>query len=305
VISLRYHVITIVSVFLALAVGTLVGGAFVQPVLQQQLEDRTDELQTLNGQLREQIDEVQAQVQAANTFVDATLPYLVENRLLGTQVVLVALDGVEDGVLGQTQRSLVDAGARVVAAVLARDQIASQDADTQARLADLLAIPATSPEELPSQVASALADRLANGAQGATPEDDPLARLLSEGFLAPIGSGLSEATLAEIGTDGQVVIVLGGSPDPEPTVGPDVFGVPLVRDLAALGVHVAVGESSTTQSPFVGLVRDGGTDGLVTVDDLDLGMGAAALVLGLDRLLTTGQGGAYGIKDGAEALPAP
>jgi hypothetical protein len=50
-------------------------------------------------------------------------------------------------------------------------------------------------------------------------------------------------------------------------------------------------------------VRGGGQDGLVTVDDLDLAAGGAALVLGLDRLLLSGDGGAYGTKDGAEPLP--
>jgi hypothetical protein len=68
---------------------------------------------------------------------------------------------------------------------------------------------------------------------------------------------------------------------------------------------VAAGESTTTAIPFVELVRDAGADGLVTVDDLDLNMGGAALVLGLDELLTTGRGGAYGVKDGAEPLPPP
>jgi hypothetical protein len=44
---------------------------------------------------------------------------------------------------------------------------------------------------------------------------------------------------------------------------------------------------------------------VVTVDDLDGSMGGAALVLGLDELLATGEGGAYGIKDGARLLPPP
>jgi len=34
-------------------------------------------------------------------------------------------------------------------------------------------------------------------------------------------------------------------------------------------------------------------------------MGGAALVLGLEELLATGTGGAYGVKDGAEPLPPP
>jgi hypothetical protein len=53
------------------------------------------------------------------------------------------------------------------------------------------------------------------------------------------------------------------------------------------------------------MLRDGGVDGLVTVDDLDESRGGAALVLGLERRLLTGQGGDYGVKGGAAPLPPP
>jgi hypothetical protein len=301
VISLRYHIVAIVAVFLALAVGVLVGGAFVQPALEERLRAQTDDLNTRNDDLRQQIDDVRAQVAATDAFVDAALPYLTKDRLLGRGVVVVAQEGVEDAVLGEAQRSLLEAGADVIAVVSARDAIASEDPETQAKLAELLGVPATPPDELPALAASALAERLANGAEGAQPEDDLLAQLLSAGFLAPVGSGLSESTLGRVGADGQVVVVLGGGQDEEPTVPPEAFLAPLVQELAAFDLPVAAGESATSAVRFVDSVR--GADGLVTVDDLDLSMGGAALVLGLDELLTTGQGGSYGIKDGAEPLP--
>lgn len=300
-ISLRYHIVAIVAVFLALAVGVLVGGAFVQPALEEHLRSQTDELSQLNDDLRRQKDEVRAQLAATDAFVQAALPYLTEDRLLGRSVVVVTQEGVEDAVLGQAQRSLQEAGATVVAVISAREEIASEDPETQARLAELLGIVGSPSDPLPALTASALATRLANGGDGAQPQDDLLAQLLSAGFLAPVGSGLSESTLAEIGSVGQVVVVLGGGPDEAPVLPPEAFAVPLVDELAALDTMVAAGESATTVLGFVEDVR--GTDGIVTVDDLDLSMGGAALVLGLDELLSTGQGGAYGIKDGAEPLP--
>jgi hypothetical protein len=311
VISLRYHMIAIVSVFLALAVGLLVGGAFVQPVLQRELESRTAQLQESNAQYREQVDEVRAQLEdvrvqmaAVDAFAEVALPYLAVDRLAGTSVIVVTQEGVEDTVLGETQRSLAEAGADVMAVVSARDELASEDPETRARLAELIGRPDALPEELPAIAAEALAGRIANGDGGAAPEDDLLARLLSAGFLAPVGAGLSEEVLDEIGLLGQIVVVLAGGEDVDPALAPDAFAVPLVRELTALDVPVAAGESTTTAVPFVQLVRDGGVDEMVTVDDLDLSMGGAALVLGLDRLLTSGQGGSYGVKDGAEPLPS-
>jgi hypothetical protein len=100
------------------------------------------------------------------------------------------------------------------------------------------------------------------------------------------------------------VVVSGGQAE-EPAMGPSMFSVPLVERLTELGLAVGAGESVGTIQPFVEAVRAAGTDGTVTVDDLDLSMGGAALVLGLDRLLVTGDGGDYGVKDGATPLPPP
>jgi hypothetical protein len=97
--------------------------------------------------------------------------------------------------------------------------------------------------------------------------------------------------------------VLSGGQSEEPALPPEAFAVPLVEALAELGNPVAAGESLFATVPFVPLVRSAELDGVVTVDDLDQAMGGSALVLGLDRLLATGEGGDFGAKDGAEPLP--
>ena len=301
-ISFRYHIVTIVAVFLALAIGLLAGSAFVQPELVDQLQRQTDQLREDLRARDEALTEVRAEVGALAGFADATLPYLTSDRLVGTQVVVVSQEGVEDAVLGQTQWSLVESGAEVLAVLSARNELASQDPETQAGLAEILQRPDAVPEDLPSLAAAAIAERLALG-NGIGSSEDLLNQLLSAGFLAPVGTGVSEAALQEIGAPGQVVVVLGGGSVEEPVLPLEEFGVPLVRSLVSLEVPVSAGESSTTLVPFVGLILEDGTDGVVTVDDLDLSMGGAALVLGLEALLERGEGGAYGFKDGAEPLP--
>jgi len=298
VISFRYHVVTVVAVFLALAIGLLGGGAFVQPVLQQQLERQTQDLQRANDDLREQLDDVRAELNALDGFTFSALQYLAENRLFGTTAVIVAHEDVEDAVLGQTQQALSMGGTEVVAQLSALPSLVSDDLETQTLLAEIVGAPAAPSEELPSATAAALAERLAaTPDDGALPEDDVLNRLLSAGFL---DTSASEGTLEQIGQPGQIVVVLAGGQVETPALAPEAFAIPLVQALAELDVPVAAGESATTAVPFVQTVSG---DGVVTVDDLDLSIGAAALVLGLDRLLETGQGGAYGLKDGAEPLP--
>ena len=162
-ISFRYHIVTIVAVFLALAIGLLAGSAFVQPELVDQLRIQTDRLRDDLSERDQALTETRAEVAALAAFADATLPYLTSDRLVGAKVVVVSQEGVEDAVLGQTQRSLVDSGAEVLAVLSARNELASQDPETQAGLAEILRQPAAVPEDLPSLAAAAIAERLALG----------------------------------------------------------------------------------------------------------------------------------------------
>ncbi len=300
-ISLRYHVVTIVAIFLALAIGTLAGAAFVQPALQDELQNQTDRLQRNNDGLRAEVDDLRTQLASLGDFADAVAPSLTRDKLSGTPVVLVTQTGVEEGVLSQAQAALSNAGANVLTTVSATDELVSDDPATQEQLATIVGEPTASADQLPTLAAQALA-------QGLSPSTtvvggDVLNKLLSAGFLAPVGSGPSQSTLDEIGRPGQVVVVLSGGRGDEPTLPPEDFAVPLVTRLADLNVPVAAGESLLSDYPYVSLVRADGTDGTVTVDDLDQTMGGAALVLGLQDLIATGDGGAYGVKDGANPLP--
>jgi hypothetical protein len=298
VISFRYHVVTIVAVFLALAIGLLGGGAFVQPALQDQLERQTLDQLRNNAELREQLDEVRTEVAAMNGFASSAMPYLARDRLVGSTAVIVAHEDVEDAVVATAEEALTIGGAEIVASISVSSDLLSEDPETQAQLADILGIFSAPPEELSEAAAAALARRLRAAPDvGALPEDDVLNRLLSAGFL---DTREEKPNLEEIGRSGQIVVVLAGGATEESALAPEAFAVPLVEALTELEVPVAAGESATTPVPYVGAV-DG--DSVVTVDDLDLTMGGAALVLGLDRLLATGEGGTYGLKDGADPLP--
>ena len=300
-ISFRYHIVTIVAIFLALAVGLLGGAAFVQPALQEQLQDQTDRLRNDLEDRTQEIGDLRDELGALNSFADSVMPHLTSGRLSGTPVVIVTQAGVEDEVLAQARDALESAGARILTAVSATDQLVSEDPTTQEQLATIVGEPTASADELPRLAAESLA-------QGLSPSttvigSEVLGDLLSAGFLAPIGPGPSQATLQEVGGPGQVVVVLSGGRGDEPALPPEAFAVPLVERLTGLGVPVAAGESLLTDYPYVSLLRADAIDGIVTVDDLDQSMGGAALVLGLEDLLTSGTGGAYGVKDGAEPLP--
>jgi hypothetical protein len=287
----------------------LVGNTVVQPSLVNDLQRRTDQLSSANDDLRAEVDDLRAQVGRLALSGDI-LSEVDSGGLAGVPVIVVTHDGVEGALLSQTRRALDDAGADTVAVLSVTDQVAAGDEATRARLADVLGLsPSTEASALQAAAADQLAARLADGASRS--EDPSVTTDVLDEFLtanppfvvSPSGSPpLSRSDLEGIGGHAQVIVVVAGHRG-ESVIEPDAFMVPLVEGLVRRGANVAAGESSSTEHPFVGPLRSDGAipDGtqMVTVDDLDIPMGGAALVLGLERLLSAGEGGDYGIRSDA------
>lgn len=303
-ISFRQHVVTIVAIFLALALGMLAGSAFIQPRLVDQLRAQVEDQRRTMDDLRAQVGELRDRLAAERAFDDAALGHLTQGRLLGQRIAVIAQEGLDDRALSEARRALEQAGATPVVLV-ARGALAPEDALAQATLAEMLGRPGVDPTELPALAAQALAERLASDVRREPREDDLLRALLGEGYLTPADAGLSDEVLAGLGGSRQAVLVLAGGGDADSAMPPAAFAAPLVERLAELGLPVAAGQPTETAVPFVELLRREGLGGLVTVDDVDESRGAAALVLGLQRLILTGEGGDYGTQDGSAPLPPP
>jgi hypothetical protein len=299
VISWRYHLVSIVAVILAVALGVLAGATVVGDPFVQQLKENTTKAERQAGQARAEADRLRSALNAATG-------YLTHDTLLGRDVVLVTQDPVDDTALSELQDALErQAGARIVALLTVTPKIVSPDAQNQ--LAGILrAVSPAEPSRLASALATALARRLAFG-----PATRGGADLLDRitGFVNVEHPGVDAQ---DVGGAGTIVVVFAGG-TAEPSMSPDAFLVPFVRELAT-SPHVtplAVGESLTSAWGFVGDIRsdtDHIPDGsIVTVDDLDQPYGGIALVLGLSNLISTtgpGAGGDYGVNGADGYLPA-
>lgn len=304
-ISFRQHVVTIVAIFLALALGMLAGSAFVQPRLVEELRAQVADQARRMNDLRSEVRQLQDRLANERAFNDVALAHLTEGRLLGHRVVVVAVEGLDGDALGEARRALDEAGATSVV-LEARAALAPADAEAAAALAELLGVvDDADPASIPELAARALAERLAVDMRRDPRDDDLLRTLLTAGYLTPVDAGLTEDVLADLGGPHQVVLVLAGGSQADPSLPPEAFAVPLVEHLADLGLPVAAGEPVDAAVPFVAALREAGTEGVVTVDDIDESRGGAALVLGLQRLILTGEGGHYGVKDGSAPLPPP
>jgi hypothetical protein len=315
-ISFRYHIFTIVAIFLAVGLGLLFGSSVVQPALIDDLRNQTNELTQELSDTRADVGDLNAQVEALQKAGDI-LPSLDPGTLTDRPVVLVTHDTVDPRLLSQARLSLSDAAVRMVAELSITDRMGVDDEPSREALAELLGMASdTEKSALQMRAAEVLAQRLAVGAprRAVSPSgSDILDDLLTANFLTTTAGSpsISQGDLPGIGGKDQLVIVLSGGLG-EALVDPQLFFVPLVEGLVQRGAIVAAGESVSTDYPFVPALRTDGAAGdgteseppMVTVDDLDFSVGGAALVLGLERLVLLGQGGNYGIKAGATA-PLP
>ena len=113
----------------------------------------------------------------------------------------------------------------------------------------------------------------------------------------------------DVGGRGQVVVTIAGGIAGEPSPTSELFMAPFVTELVGSGVVSGAGESLASDDGFVtdlrATVDDSSVAPLVTVDNVDLPIGASAMVLGLGEALIDDAGGDYGVKDGATRLLPP
>jgi hypothetical protein len=95
VISFRYHIVSIVSVFLALAVGIALGGGPLKGEVDNTLVDQVKADRAVKADLRAQIAEARSGNGFVDGFADTVAPGLLNQTLEGRTVTLVALPGAQ------------------------------------------------------------------------------------------------------------------------------------------------------------------------------------------------------------------
>ncbi len=112
-IDFRYHLVSIVAVFLALAVGLVVGATALKPTTLQGLDNLSRREQNrISAQLKE-IQGLQGQIGGDRAFAQAAAPLVLGNLLAGQQVVLVTAPGSDGSTINGVTTALQQAGAKV------------------------------------------------------------------------------------------------------------------------------------------------------------------------------------------------
>jgi len=312
-IDFRYLVVTIISIFLALTVGIMLGAGFVGDPLARDLEDRIKTVQTEVNQQREQIDQLRAQNRTLTEWAQAVEPWAIEGRLAGEDVVLFTVDGADGGVIDGTINALEGAGANVATQINLAPKFALESQPE----ADQLATIVESVEPEPSDVRMDAADALGEGAASLARDGDEttesgegsaqiayseLLRLLEDEEFVSVVRNSEEGDVVPSGSS---FVIAGGNATAQPFEVP-AFVRRLSSELTAGETDVVVTESSSSQWDMVPAVREDDeiNETVSTVDTGESALGHVALVLILNAPSST-PAGHFGTDEGTRLLPEP
>jgi len=311
VIDFRYYLVSIVSIFLALAVGIVLGAGPLQQDIGARLTEQIKTLRAEKTQLRTDLDTARRNAAARDTFSSAVAPAVLKGRLTGKTVALVVAPGVDADLVKNATASLIAAGAKVGSTVTLNDVWADPSKITlRNTVASPFATLATAPAAAgsPDQLAvTVLTHAILAGTDHSTERITASASAALNGLAA---GDLISVTPDQIVPSSSVVFLGGpvkGSTQQDTDARLAAY-VQLVRSLDAAGSGVVVAAKSNSTDPtksadLVAAARKNSDAVKVisTVDDADLPMGLNTLVMALEQQYTGGAG-QYGLAGDAKAI---
>ncbi|MFN2519175.1 MAG: copper transporter [Jatrophihabitantaceae bacterium] len=302
-ISFRYHLVSIVAVFLALALGIVVGTTALNGPITTDLRKQVNTLKSDRTMLANQVKALQRQVSDAGQFASSFGAQLVHGTLAKQSVLLIGLPGARSSVEDGITRQIEAAGGKVSGHLELRDEYVDprRSSDiTSLVTSGVHPIGLTLPEVSDAgQLAGAL---LAFVLLGKGQRTD----------LSQVLSGFSELhMISDAGKDivpSMTVVVVGSGPLATANYAA-AAELALVTALERAGGHVVVAGDigSASQAGIVAGVRgpSGDKATVSTVDNADTAIGQVSTVLALADIVKSTVGH-YGTATTADALfPRP
>jgi hypothetical protein len=121
--SARYHATSLIAVFLALAIGILIGAEFGGDALTNTRKDLESSLVNNLQDARSRSDELSGELGRSNEFADRVYPVLTRDRLEGKRIAIVALGGLPSEDTAAIEEALGPTGARLVGVGVVREPV--------------------------------------------------------------------------------------------------------------------------------------------------------------------------------------
>ncbi len=283
--NLRYHVASLVAVFLALTVGLVLGTVVAERgTLDSQSSTLVADLQKQFAQIQKDNADLRTGLERDRAFAADVVPVLTAGALDGKNVLVLVNAGRSNG-LNAAVTAIEGAGGTAVVATIETSD---------------LGLTKSIPEGLPALLGEAMASQTSAPASEAFKDAlaDGLATELSRAGNRPILEALIKsgaiASVSRKDVAGIDACVLLASFSDQP----DIMSAKIASALSMHGVAV-VGAEATNQS--TGVAAEAVDRGLSAVDDVDMPQGAFSLVWLLSGRAT----GYYGVGQGADAVYPP
>ena len=321
-IDFRYHLVSIVSVFLALAIGIVVGATALKPEVANTLNHATTAEAKANNVLYAHNQQLKDEIGADQAFAQAAEGSLLRGLLAGQNVVLVLAPGADSPTVGGVTTALQKSGAVVTGQVV----LSQQFFDTGSVNEQLLKTTATNSVPPGIALPNSATDPQISGQQAAA--QVIAAAIVNKDGLATLTAKASQQVLTGFGNAGflqvnggngssvltgqatMAVVVLPATVPPTKTSGPfNLALVSLAQDLQASSKGALLAGSfkgSGPQSAIDAVVSGNAGVKLMTVDNADTVVGQIFVAQALNQLLTGSAGPtAYGVRPATVPSPAP
>jgi len=319
VIDFRYHLVSLIAVFLALALGIVLGAGPLNEPLGDQLTGQVEELREDRDRLRTELEVSEAETEQRDQFIDELAPATLGSRLEGRAVAVVALPAANADDVADVRQRLEQAGATVTGQVQVTE--AWTDPDSAAFRSSLAGQILGYLDPVPDDGAepgvilgTALGQALTRGdAEGApAPDAQTLLELLVSADAALV-EVVDEPELAANAT----VVVAPRTEETGPEESPDAADletreqrlaeeVALVRGVAAAGEGSVVAGSAATELDLVSAVRADSTavETVTTTDSVSEITGRLSVPMAL-AVDISGEVGHFGVGTDATAAVPP
>lgn len=310
-ISFRFHLVSIVAVFLALAVGIVVGSTVIDRAIVNGLRSRVDEVSANLDERQAANDELNAEVDQLSGWITEAGPFSVTNRLRGTHTVVVVDRGVDQGPVDRAIELLESAGSVVRGQLTVDDSWLLEDDELAAGVAEAVGLDPDDPvEDVQAAAADALVTELAGPAPStdADPDEGEPTDLAELTALDVVDYEAFDDSDPARAARVQVLVVTGPESDLGGPAHTEHFAVAAAESTGGVVVAEVWAELEDGPDRADSLAPILGSPTLyaevATVDDLDLVQGPATTVLTL-AAARAGAVGHYGVGDGAEAAAPP
>jgi hypothetical protein len=307
VINFRYHVVSLTAVFLALAIGLVVGTAALNGPVSENLRNNLEALNKDNNVRREQVNQLNESVNRSQEFASQIAPGLLGGKLAGRKIAVVALPGTDDHTEGVV-KMLTVAGATITARVRVEDKFFDpKTVNDLLLLVDELSQPSISTANLPLNsdgVETASAMLALTLLQGTSATSTPTAEDVTAVLAAFAQPGYLTTEDGATGGAEAIVLVAGVPATDNEAEKKSRYAVTMAEQLGQAPRMLVVAGDNAGEGNLVSGIRNDPTlvKEISTVDNVSTVQGQVATALVTIERLVQNKVGQYGLAAGATSI---